>query len=488
MNGSSSDKQCNHRTRWAAIGAAVVVALGGGGLAVHATSSSGERDVFIPITPCRLFDTRSEAPVGPRTTPIGPGATFAQAVRGTNGNCTIANDATAVAMNVTVVNGTAASFLTVWPSDAPRPLASSLNWTAGSPPTPNKVDVKLAADGSISLFNNVGTVDVLADVVGYYSNHDHDDRYYTKAQLESGPSNIGVSQRMSKTQIALGQWWQDPGRSTAVTLGANPNGLAFDGTHVWATEITANRVREIDAASGAIVATVTDPAISHPFGIAFDGSGLWVANQTSNKIVRIDPTTATVTRTISIPNLPSAVVFDGTALWVTLDATGVVRVDPTTGAVSAAFATGFNPYSMVFDGTNVWIANNGTATLSKVNTVTLVGTNPASNLGSAAGHIVFDGTHLWITEGANAVRALDPTTGSYFGGSILTSNSGPLAFDGHHLWESTSTGLMQISPLPGSTPINAGTIPGTNIAFSQMIFDGTSLWSGTATGLAKFTP
>jgi hypothetical protein len=88
-------------------------------------------------------------------------------------------------MNVTSVGGTAASFLTVWPSDVARPLASSLNWVAGSPPTPNKVDVRLSGDGKINLFNNLGSVDVLADVVGYYADHNHDDRYYTKAQVDT---------------------------------------------------------------------------------------------------------------------------------------------------------------------------------------------------------------------------------------------------------------------------------------------------------------
>ena len=84
--------------------------------------------------------------------------------------------------NATAVNGTSASYLTVWPSDAAKPLASSLNWVADSPPTPNKIDVKLGADGAIKLFNNAGTVDVLADVVGYYVDHNHDDRYPKKVQ------------------------------------------------------------------------------------------------------------------------------------------------------------------------------------------------------------------------------------------------------------------------------------------------------------------
>ena len=175
------------RARWAAIGAAVAVSLGVGGVAVtNAVVSSGEKAVFIPITPCRLFDLRP-APdqVGTRGDPLGPGETYTEKVRGINGNCNIPADATAVAMNVTAVGGTADSFLTIWPSGVARPVASNLNWVPGAPPTPNKVDVKLSADGWIDLFNLAGQVSVLADVVGYYADHNHDDRYYTKAEIDA---------------------------------------------------------------------------------------------------------------------------------------------------------------------------------------------------------------------------------------------------------------------------------------------------------------
>ena len=158
------------RSRWAAIGAAIAVSLGAGGLAItNAASPPGGRSPFVPITPCRLFDTRSDTNnVGPRKTPLSAGETFVQQVTGANGNCSLPTDAVGVAFNVTTVNGTVASFLTVWPSDAPRPLASNLNWIANSPATPNKVDVKLSSAGKASFFSNAGTVDVVADVVGYY--------------------------------------------------------------------------------------------------------------------------------------------------------------------------------------------------------------------------------------------------------------------------------------------------------------------------------
>ena len=175
------------RARWAALGAAVAVSLGVGGVAVtNAVISSGEKNAFVPIAPCRLFDIRSgSAQIGPRNTPLTAGETYTVQVTGANGNCVIPSDATGVAMNVTAVDGSASSFLTIWPSDAVQPLASNLNWVSGAPPTPNKVDVKLSATGQISLFNNVGTVNVLADVVGYYSDHNHDDRYYTEAEVNS---------------------------------------------------------------------------------------------------------------------------------------------------------------------------------------------------------------------------------------------------------------------------------------------------------------
>ena len=76
---------------------------------------------------------------------------------------------TAVVLNVTVTNTTAAGFLTVYPSDAAtRPLASDLNWTRGLT-VPNLVVVKLASDGTVAIFNSAGATDVIADVVGWYN-------------------------------------------------------------------------------------------------------------------------------------------------------------------------------------------------------------------------------------------------------------------------------------------------------------------------------
>lgn len=164
------------RARWSSVAAGVVVALAAGALLPTAwagPSANPGRSVFVPITPCRLFDYRPPPDtVGSRATPLQAQEVYTQQITGPVGNCAIPTTATAVAMNMTMVGPTANSFLTVWPADASRPVASSLNWTPASPPTPNKVDVKLSVAGAIDLYNLAGTVNVLSDAVGYYEPED----------------------------------------------------------------------------------------------------------------------------------------------------------------------------------------------------------------------------------------------------------------------------------------------------------------------------
>ena len=162
------------KNRTAAAFVAGIALTAGGALTFQAMSVGAigdDESTFVPVEPCRLFDTRP-APdnVGPKSTPLGENSSFTQQVTGANGDCSIPNDATAISLNVTATNITAPSFLTVYPSDVVLPTASNLNYGPGQAATPNKVDVKLSAAGSIDLYNRFGSVDVLADVLGYYTN------------------------------------------------------------------------------------------------------------------------------------------------------------------------------------------------------------------------------------------------------------------------------------------------------------------------------
>ncbi len=130
---------------------------------------TGTASVFVPIVPCRLADTRASSEgVGIRRTPLGPAETVTFAVWDTNGNCIIPNTATGIAANATSVNPTASSFVTIYPSDAAKPVTSNLNFVANAAPSPNQVTVGLSATGAINAYNNSGNVDLIIDIVGYY--------------------------------------------------------------------------------------------------------------------------------------------------------------------------------------------------------------------------------------------------------------------------------------------------------------------------------
>jgi hypothetical protein len=74
----------------------------------------------------------------------------------------------AVVLNVTAVNATSATYLTVFPDGASQPVASDLNVNPG-PAVPNLVVVRVGSNGVVDFFNAAGSTDVIADVVGYYN-------------------------------------------------------------------------------------------------------------------------------------------------------------------------------------------------------------------------------------------------------------------------------------------------------------------------------
>jgi len=118
---------------------------------------------YHPLSPVRILDTRTG--LGGGSSKVGPGGTLSLQVTGRGG--VPATGVTAVALNITVTEPSAGSFLTAWPAGEIRPLASNLNYDAGTT-KPNMVVVKVGAGGKINLFNNLGSTHVVADVAGWY--------------------------------------------------------------------------------------------------------------------------------------------------------------------------------------------------------------------------------------------------------------------------------------------------------------------------------
>jgi hypothetical protein len=115
-------------------------------------------DTYISLSPVRLLDTRTN-----RET-LGANATLSLQVSGIGA---VPADAAAVAINVTVTDTTAPSFLTVYPTGETLPVSSILNWVPGDT-VANLAIVPVGAGGDLTFYNRNGDVDVVVDLQGYF--------------------------------------------------------------------------------------------------------------------------------------------------------------------------------------------------------------------------------------------------------------------------------------------------------------------------------
>jgi hypothetical protein len=100
---------------------------------------------------------------------LGAGSTYVVKARGLVGHCDIPAGAAAVSVSVSSVDASAPSFLTLYPSDAERPLASQLNPDPSLAVSTNAFDVALSSTGFFTVYNLAGTTNVVIDVLGAYS-------------------------------------------------------------------------------------------------------------------------------------------------------------------------------------------------------------------------------------------------------------------------------------------------------------------------------
>jgi hypothetical protein len=127
---------------------------------------------FIPITPCRVVDTRIGSGFSGG---YGPPALVALNTRQftVGGQCGIPAGAAAVSYEFTAVNMTAAGNFRAWqgPTTGGMPTASVLNWTATMGVAGNGIVIPLGGGVMNMYLNGAGgsTVDLVLDVNGYYA-------------------------------------------------------------------------------------------------------------------------------------------------------------------------------------------------------------------------------------------------------------------------------------------------------------------------------
>jgi len=103
----------------------------------------------------RILDTRpGPLQIGYTGGKPGPGATISLKVAGRGG--VPVSGVAAVTMNVVLTESSNSGFVTVWPSDQPRPNASNINVDGVGATVSTLVTVPLGADGKVNLFTQSG--------------------------------------------------------------------------------------------------------------------------------------------------------------------------------------------------------------------------------------------------------------------------------------------------------------------------------------------
>ena len=165
-------------------GVLVASVVGVGGLAVvRATSGSSSASSYVPVTPVRVLDTRSDLGL----VEVTDGAAGTLKVTGSIPTATssggvvnavvVPAGATAVVLNVTAVNPTSGGYVSLRPGDAyGAPTVSTLNVTAGGT-FPNGATITVPTTGTYAgqiqvwyeaEYTTVGSTELLIDIAGYY--------------------------------------------------------------------------------------------------------------------------------------------------------------------------------------------------------------------------------------------------------------------------------------------------------------------------------
>jgi len=162
----------------------------------------------------------------------------------------------------------------------------------------------------------------------------------TPLRLVVVPRGVWVSEFRAGT-IAL----VDPATQAVtmrVTVGAQPEGMTTDGTHLWVVLQQDGRLSERDAATGAPVRTVKLPAGGEPRLAAYApaASGrratVWISDYGRDRLVPVDAATGKVGKPVAACAAPQALAASGRTLWVACQDGWLVTVDLTTHASARA--------------------------------------------------------------------------------------------------------------------------------------------------------
>jgi YVTN family beta-propeller protein len=172
-----------------------------------------------------------------------------------------------------------------------------------------------------------------------------------------------VAKESPNTNIGVGQPCVVYAR---VSVGTNPNFVAFDGTYIWVTSYGSNSITKIDPIQNTVVGTYLVGA--GPRGVAFDGTDIWVANYNGNTVTKLDASNGQTLGTFSVGSAPWNVAVNTTdhTIWVAnRNSNNVMKLNQS-GSVLLTVATDAFPQFLAFDGTNMWVSCYSSQTIEEI--------------------------------------------------------------------------------------------------------------------------
>jgi hypothetical protein len=293
------------------------------------------------------------------------------------------------------------------------------------------------------------------------------------ALVVDGPS---LDYGRNPEQIGMLRWYEAVSMTTPIAfdVGDDPEGLAFDGDHIWVANFMDDTVTKLRASDGLSMATYS--VGDAPQGICFDGGYIWTANKGDDTVTKLRANDGTVVGTYNVDSEPMAITFDGSHIWVTSEASGTVtKLRASDGGLVGTYSVGGDYTDIAFDGADIWVTSSAENWVTKVRAsdgtrlITVTVNNPSG--------VAFDGANVWVTsrdDGTVTKIQADDGTVLYTTFSIFGTPVG-LVFDGAHIWVA-DWAYDTLTKLRASDGVVVATVPASIGDFGGMAFDGTHVW------------